>query len=79
MTELRATASLHEKTVQKVARGDVSPFPSARRRTGSRNERMIVRQVHPAVMEAAQRIVRPGQRIRIVSPTEVMIENVSGR
>jgi hypothetical protein len=76
MTDLQRTASLHEKAVQKVAKGQVEPLRSTSRRMTGRSGEVSFARVHPAAMEAAQRALRPGTRIQVVSPTEVMIVNI---
>jgi hypothetical protein len=43
-----------------------------------RATRARIEAVHPAVMAAAEQVLRPGQRIRIVSPFEVVVENRPG-
>jgi hypothetical protein len=75
MTEVQSTASLHERAVQKVATDELE-LP-----TRSRSPRRVLHtstrsvRVHPAVIDAAHRAMRPGQRLVIVSETEVRIIN----
>jgi hypothetical protein len=76
MTYVQHHASLHEKTVQEVARGSVHLPP--RRRSGGRTVRVTASyslKAHDLVMEAARKNLGPGQRIVIVSESEVHIVN----
>lgn len=76
MTDLQHHAALHEKAVQKIARQGRIELPPRRR--GPRRTRVAVSydmKVHDLVMAAARANLRPGQRIELVSETEVRIVN----
>lgn len=74
MARLQKNAGVHERTVQAVGRGEVTP-PRRRRRIASRrSSRVRAEQVHPLVWEAALKAAHGDTRLlHIVSPTEVWV------
>ena len=64
---IQKRASLHERTVQAVARGDMARFPRAgrRRSTGSRSGRVAVTQQHPA-LSLARTMGIPSENVQIL-------------
>ena len=76
-TSVQERASLDEKTVQKVAKGEVQPMPRKRSRAPQRPRSTPVStaKVHPAVMTVAKALlVHQGyETIEVVSETTVIV------
>lgn len=49
---------------------------SPRRKARRPQPVVTVAKAHPLVVERAQQLRKPGQRVRVLSPTEVIVENV---
>jgi hypothetical protein len=75
--KVQKTASLHEDSVQAVARGDVEPYRERRRaKPGFRTETTRDDRVNPTLLAEAKRIAkRTGCKVRIVNKTQVLIVN----
>ena len=77
MSELQDAASLHEKAVQAVARGEVGPMPRRRRKAPEKAFQPIVHKnikVHPLVWVQAQELLAGSYtRIDIVDETTVVV------
>jgi len=61
---VQETASLHEKAVQAVARGDVPKLPRKARKTAEREHPVYTGVVDPRVMEAVKEIIANGTYTR---------------
>lgn len=70
--QVQDTASLHEKAVQAIAEGKVAPTPRKTRRASQKRSQAVHTHVRwPAERWAeAQAVVRPGERLVIISQTE---------
>ena len=67
-------ATMDEKTVQKVARGEVPKVTKNRRNPKHRNSPVSVIKVNPLVMETALRLAKgDASRLRIESETSVLV------
>lgn len=80
MKRVGRDASVHEATVRAVATHAAQN--KARRRRPARGAvepPLSVRQVLPEVMETARAVLRPGERIVVVSATEVVLIPVRHR
>jgi hypothetical protein len=74
MTAVQTTARLGERTVQAIARGDVTPIRTPHPRGYRRSSPVAVLRVHPAVMATARRLAHGDMtRIEIHSETEVVV------
>ena len=72
---VQETASLHEKAVQAVARGDVPKLPRKARKTAPVERHTFTGVVDPRVMEVAKEIIANGTYTRweAVGPYEVIV------
>jgi hypothetical protein len=74
---VQETASLHEKAVQAIAKGEVDPTPKARRkRAQNRSTRVQHVVVYPPVWAKAQEILAGKHgftKIEVVSENEVIV------
>lgn len=78
--KIQRTASLHEKAVQKVAAGEFEPIRASRQ--GARRDEPLIEltSLHPAMLKEARRACGGDwTRVRVVSPTEVIITNKTRR
>lgn len=75
MTNVREAASLAERTVQAVARGDVKRAPRQRRKAVRRSQQLTERRVHPAAMMSARLILANGSytRLELVDENTVIV------
>lgn len=77
MTEhpIQKSASLHEKTVQAVAQGNVLPMPQRRGRGPQKAVQPIEQiKVHPLVWAHVQKLLSGSYSdIKIISETEVLV------
>jgi len=70
------TASLDEKTVQKIAKGEVQPMPRKRQKAPQKSSEVVMKKVHPAVMKEAAMLllaVNGYTKIEVVSETTVIV------
>lgn len=51
-------------------------MPPRSRKSRTPEPVVVKAKAHPLVEEKAKALRRPGQRVRVLSPTEVIIENV---
>ena len=70
--KVQDTASLHENAVQAIASGEVAPMPKRTRKTPEKRTQAVHTHIRwpDGMWAAAQAVVRPGERLVIVSATE---------
>lgn len=74
MPAVQKTASLDEKTVQKVARDEIDIPVIVRARGTGKNSRVKTRTVHPSVWKEALRLAEGNiARIKIINENEVIV------
>jgi hypothetical protein len=77
MSELQEAASLHEKAVQAIARGEVAPMPKRRRKASQRRSEPVHTHVvvDKRVMQQAQLIILAGSytKVEIINENEVIV------
>lgn len=69
---LEQTATLHERTVQKIARNEVEPFHRTSRQR-ARPTHLRVARVHPLVWSKVKRLAKHPSHIQIISETKVVV------
>lgn len=76
MGDLQQGASVHEETVQALARGELEPLPRSRlRRSTSRSSKVTEDRVCDELMAVVRRLAAesPAYRVVVESPTEVWL------
>lgn len=75
MRKVRDRASLDERTVQKVARGDVTPQRRTRRAAGNRSSRVTTVRLDDRVWAVLKQQGTDLRCVQVVAPTEVIVWN----
>ena len=76
MTPVVKRANVHEGTVQQAEELARKAKPPRHRKPRQSAPLVALTKAHPLVVEKARALLRPGQRVRVLSPTEVIVENV---
>lgn len=82
MTALPETTSVHEATIQKVARGELEPTPTTPKKRRKRTPRAVKLDKHvivqPDVWETVKALCKDPKRVQVLGPTDVVIWNSPG-
>lgn len=70
--QVQKTASLHENAVQAIARGEVAPTPTKKRRAPQNRSQAVHTHIKWPEKQWTEALaaVRPGERLVIISQTE---------